>query len=185
MMPFRNSLRNVGSKSLFGILLCVAASANATAHDNKKPQLPPIVLKDHGSKFFGGTVVGDPKTASLHGQFLTALGNGSPGAAISMSDFKKLTQIPILIIVGDNIPQKLDPINTGPRLGLDNNRLRVIRINLFAQAINRHGDNATVYVLPDHGIHGNTHFSMWDRNNAQVASVVSSFLKSKGFEKGK
>lgn len=147
----------------------------------KSNNVKAIVAFEPGSFLFPQGEV-PPDILRADGQKLTALGNGSPGAAIPLSDFKKLTQIPILIIVGDNIPKKLDPINTGPRLGLDNNRLRVIRINLFADAINRHRGDASVYVLPDHGIHGNTHFSMWDRNNAQVAAVVAKFLKSKGFE---
>lgn len=37
--------------------------------------------------------------------------------------------------------------------------------------------NATFYLLPEHGIHGNTHMMMMDRNNLQIADILLNWLK--------
>ena len=100
-----------------------------------------------------------------------------PGRAVPLPDFLKLTKFPIQILWGDFIPKVLDPINTGPRLTLDSRRVNVERSRLFAEAINRHGGNATNVILPDIGIFGGTHFLMLDTNNVQIANLLSQFLK--------
>jgi hypothetical protein len=97
--------------------------------------------------------------------------------------FEKLTRFPIQIVWGDFIPAELDPANVGPRLTLDNRRLNVIRSRLFAEAINRHGGDATILDLPRAGIAGNTHFPMLDLNNVQVADLLSRFLREKGLDR--
>lgn len=104
-------------------------------------------------------------------------GTTSPaGAAIPVEDFEKLTRIPIQIIWGDYIPKEMDPINVGPRYTLDNRRNNVLRSKLFAEAVNRHGGNAEVVMLPEMGIVGNTHFPMSDLNNVVIADMLSEFL---------
>jgi hypothetical protein len=105
------------------------------------------------------------------------------GAGVPLGEFLKLTKFPILIIWGDNIPKKLDPINTGPRLVLDSRRVLVEQYRLFAEAINNHGGNAVIVSLPDVGIFGNTHYAMADTNINQVAPVVSQWLKEEGLDK--
>jgi hypothetical protein len=107
----------------------------------------------------------------------------SPGPAVPLSDFMKLTKFPIQIVWGDFIPPQLDPINVGPRLTLDNRRIGVLRSKLFAEAINRHGGDAEVLMLPDIGVFGNTHFPMLDLNNVQIADLLSQFLKEKGLDR--
>ena len=87
------------------------------------------------------------------------------------------------IVIGDNIPAKLDPVNVGPRLPLENNRIRIIRAKLFAEAINRRGGNAEVFILPEHGVFGNTHFIMWDLNNEKIADLLVGFLSKQGIQK--
>jgi hypothetical protein len=109
--------------------------------------------------------------------------NAPLGSAVPLTEFMKLTKIPIRIIIGDNIPSKMDPMNVGRRLPLENNRIRVIRVKLFAEAINRHGGHAEVFILPEHGIFGNEHYIMWDLNNEEVANVVEEFLKKQGLDK--
>ena len=105
-----------------------------------------------------------------------------PGRAVPLPDFLKLTKFPIQILWGDFIPKVLDPINTGPRLTLDSRRVNVERSRLFAEAINRHGGNATNVILPDIGIFGGTHFLMLDTNNVQIANLLSQFLKQHGLD---
>jgi hypothetical protein len=105
------------------------------------------------------------------------------GVAIPVAEFEKLTKFPIQIVWGDYIPAKLDPENVGPRLTLDNRRLNFIRSQLFAEAINRHGGDATILDLPKAGIAGNTHFPMLDNNNVQIADLLSQFMKEKGLDR--
>ena len=60
--------------------------------------------------------------------------------------------------------------------------MNVERSRLFAEAINRHGGNATNVILPDIGIFGGTHFLMLDTNNVQIANLLSQFLKQFGLD---
>ena len=100
-----------------------------------------------------------------------------------MEDFMKLTRIPIQMIWGDYIPTELDKANIGARLTLDSRRINVVRAQLMADAINRHGGDATNVMLPaDLDIHGNTHFPMSDLNNARIADLLSEFLQEKGLD---
>jgi hypothetical protein len=104
------------------------------------------------------------------------------GETVPMADFLKLTKMPIQIVWGDFIPDRLDPVNVGPRLTLDNRRINRIKSELMAEAINRHGGDAQVLRLPDIGIHGNTHFMMLDLNNVKIANLLSRFLREKGLD---
>jgi hypothetical protein len=105
------------------------------------------------------------------------------GRPVPMEDFMKLTQIPVQIIWGDYIPTELDETNVGPRLTLDGRRINVLRAQLMADAINRHGGNATNVMLPaDLDINGNTHFPMSDLNNVEIADLLSEFLTDNGLD---
>ncbi len=93
---------------------------------------------------------------------------------VPLDDFLKLTQIPIIIYYGDNIPSA--PMDNP---GQDQWRIRLDMAKLWAEAINRHGGDATVVHLPEIGIHGNTHFPFSDLNNLEIADLMSDFLKEK------
>jgi hypothetical protein len=86
--------------------------------------------------------------------------------------------MPIQIVWGDFIPSEPDPIPS-----LNRRRIRLIYSQQFAEAINRHGGDAQVLILPNIGIFGNTHFPMLDLNNVQVADLLSRFLKEKGLDR--
>jgi hypothetical protein len=96
---------------------------------------------------------------------------------VHKEEFLRLTRIPIAIFYGDNIP--LEPT---PLLGQDNWRVRLQMARRWAEAVNRHGGDATVISLPAQGIHGNTHFPFSDLNNVQVADEMSKFLAEKGLD---
>ena len=53
----------------------------------------------------------------------------------------------------------------------------------FAEAINRHGGNATLVELPKLGIKGNTHFLMSDLNNGQLADLFGKWLHEQKLDK--
>lgn len=94
---------------------------------------------------------------------------------ISAADFRQLTQIPIVIFYGDNIP---DQPSTNP----GQEQWRVFRevARLWRDAVNRHGGDVTLVELPSIGIRGNTHFLMSDMNNREVAQQMASWLQRKG-----
>lgn len=96
---------------------------------------------------------------------------------VPMDDFKKLTRIPIVVYYGDNIPAQ--PTED---LGQDQWRIRLEMAKKWAEAINRHGGDATVVHFPEVGIHGNTHFPFSDLNNVEVANLLSKWLKEKGLD---
>lgn len=96
------------------------------------------------------------------------------GAPVSPEDFQKLTRIPILILYGDNIPDK--PMKMPAQ---DSWRARLEMAENFRDAVNRHGGDVRLIHLPDIGIKGNTHFIFSDLNNVQIADLVSKYLTEK------
>lgn len=99
------------------------------------------------------------------------------GVEVPMEDFKKLTQIPIVLYFGDNIGKEVTD-----KLGAENWRTRLALGRLFVAAINRHGGDATLVELPKIGIYGNTHFLMSDLNNMEIADLLSDWMKEKNLD---
>lgn len=97
--------------------------------------------------------------------------------AVSAEDFDKLTQLPIVILYGDNIPAE----PTDER-GKDNWRVRLDMARLWVDAVNSRGGDATLIHLPEQGITGNIHFLMSDLNNVEIAEVISEWLAEKGLD---
>lgn len=92
--------------------------------------------------------------------------------------FTRITQIPIQIVYGDNIPVEPTQI-----IALDLWRVATDSASQFEQAVNSAGGDADVVVLPEHGIFGNTHFPFTDLNNREVADVMSGFLREKRLDR--
>lgn len=90
---------------------------------------------------------------------------------VPMSEFLALTKIPILVVYGDNIPDR--PIAMPAQ---DSWRARLEMARTWRDTVNRHGGRVTLIHLPERGIRGNTHFPFSDRNNVQIADLVSTFL---------
>ena len=99
------------------------------------------------------------------------------GAPVPMSDFVRLTKIPILVLYGDNIPAR--PTNMPAQ---DSWRVRLEMARLWRDAVNRHGGDVTVVHLPEVGIRGNTHFPFSDLNNREIADLVLNFLEKNGLD---
>ena len=100
------------------------------------------------------------------------------GVAVPLSEFMKLTKIPIVIYYGDNIPDK-----PSENAGADGWRARLAMARLWRDTVNRHGGDVTVVHLPEVGIHGNTHFPFSDLNNVEVADLMSKWLAEKRLDK--
>lgn len=94
------------------------------------------------------------------------------GVEVSAEEFKKLTEIPIVIYFGDYIPEE-----PSKNLGDENWRVRLAMARKFVETVNKHGGNATLVELPKLGIKGNTHFLMQDLNNDVIADLLDKWLK--------
>jgi hypothetical protein len=136
----------------------------------KNQQVKAIVSYEPGSGFLfpEGEV---PAPIPMAGGTLTAFG-------VPSSDFMKLTQIPIIIYYGDNIPDK--PMDNP---GQDGWRARLEMARLWRDCVNKYGGDVTVVHLPEIGIKGNTHFPFSDLNNVVIADLMSAWLKEKGLDK--
>ena len=99
------------------------------------------------------------------------LTGGVSGTPVPMEQFKRLTEIPIVLYFGDYIPEM-----PSKNLGDENWRVRLQMARKFVETINRHGGKATLVELPKIGIHGNTHFLMQDLNNTQLADLLNKWL---------
>jgi pimeloyl-ACP methyl ester carboxylesterase len=104
-------------------------------------------------------------------------GTQPSGTAVTPAEFAKLTQIPLQVVYGDNIPKQ--PI---PDLVADGRRAQVVTSVMFVDALNKQGGQASVLHLPDVGLFGNSHFMFSDLNNVQVADQLSKFLSEKGLD---
>lgn len=96
---------------------------------------------------------------------------------ISLEEFEALTRVPIIVYYGDNIPTEPTDI-----AGQDNWRTRVAMAQLWVDAIDRHGGDATFVSLTEQGIDGNTHFAFSDLNNHVIADLISAFLAEKNLD---
>jgi hypothetical protein len=136
----------------------------------KNPNVRAIVSYEPGSNFvFPEDEVPPPVPSS--GGAVAALG-------IPLTEFMRLTKIPIVIYYGDNIPDI--PIANG---GQDGWRARMQMARLWRDAVNKRGGDVTVVHLPEVGLRGNTHFPFSDLNNVQVADLMSEWLKKKGLDR--
>jgi hypothetical protein len=112
----------------------------------------------------------------------TSLPDGTPVTGgvnpIPLADFLKLTKFPIQVVWGDFVPTKPDTLPL-----LEFRRQRLIISQLFAEAVNRHGGDAEVLILPEIGVTGNTHFPMLDNNAVKIANLLSEFLHEHGLDK--
>lgn len=95
-----------------------------------------------------------------------------------LSEFTMLTKIPIVIYYGDYIPA-----TPTANPGQDQWRVRLEMARLWRDAVNNRGGDVTVVHLPEIGVHGNTHFPFSDRNNLQIADLMSEWLNKKGLDK--
>ncbi len=84
-----------------------------------------------------------------------------PAATDDMTPYKAL---PILVLFGDHVDEF-------PRWAP-----RLVGCRAFVQAANAAGGAAQLIVLPDLGIHGNSHMMMQDKNNLQVADVLDDWM---------
>lgn len=132
----------------------------------KNQHIKAIVSYEPGSGFLFPEGEVPPAMESSSGA-LTATG-------VPMTDFMKLTKIPIIIYYGDNIPDK-----PSDNPGADGWRVRLAMAKLWRDKVNKYGGDVTVVHLPEVGIKGNTHFPFSDLNNVEVADLMNKWLQEK------
>jgi len=96
---------------------------------------------------------------------------------VDPDEFLKLTRVPILIVMGDNIAESPDD-----DFGIELWRIVRQRAKQFVAAVNRHGGDATYLELSEAGLAGNTHFPMMDLNNLEVVGLLEDFLSRRGLD---
>ena len=132
----------------------------------QNPHIKAIVSYEPGSNFVFPEGEAPPPKPSSSGT-LSAV-------EIPLIEFNKLTQIPIIIYYGDNIPEQPSELP-----GQDGWRVRLEMAYEWADTINQHGGDATVVHLPKIGIVGNTHFPFSDLNNRDIAQLMAEWLHQK------
>jgi pimeloyl-ACP methyl ester carboxylesterase len=139
-------------------------------------KIGPAILMGHSgsSRRTMWTALKNPNVkgiVAVEGSQLFPEGDAPAGTTtVSEAEFMKLTKIPILIVLGDYLD-----ISANGQLSID-------RARAFVEAVNNRGGTAELLYLPEHGIHGNTHFSMSDLNNVEVVDFVSDFFKRTGLD---
>lgn len=98
---------------------------------------------------------------------------------VSPAEFRRLTEIPIQIVYGDN----MELTTPSPIFGVELWRVVWQRVHQFAAEVNRRGGNVTIQYLPDVGLRGNTHFPFFDLNNDKVADLMSKYLREHGLDR--
>lgn len=87
---------------------------------------------------------------------------------VPLEEFRKLTRVPMQMVWGDNVEKSE---RYAPTLA---------ESRRFVELVNRYGGQAEVLVLPDAGLHGNTHIPFADLNNVAVADLAERFLEAHG-----
>ncbi|MFV0576537.1 MAG: alpha/beta hydrolase [Vibrio sp.] len=106
----------------------------------------------------------EPEPYSLAGRKMNQV-------VISKEAFKQLIQKPILLIYGDNIPDK--PTNIP---GEEQFRVFFGQAKKWNDVAQKYGGKVQLLHLPEIGIYGNTHFPMSDLNNQDIADLINQFL---------
>ncbi len=132
----------------------------------KSPKIRAVVAYEPGSGF---TFPEGEVPAPIENKFATL-----SASAVPVAEFKKLTQIPIIIYYGDHIPAEPSDIPAQ-----DYWRACLQMARQWAATVNKYGGDVTVVHLPEAGIKGNTHFPFSDLNNVEIADHLSAWLKDK------
>ena len=96
---------------------------------------------------------------------------GAP--AVGSNEYKKFlaAKVPMLFLFGDYIENgPADIQSTGFW------RMVLQQCRDFAKQYNADGGDVTVIHLPEEGLHGNSHFMFQEKNNAEIANLIATWL---------
>lgn len=96
---------------------------------------------------------------------------------VSETEFRKLTNIPILIVYGDNIV-----VDSSNNFNAEIWCIASIRAKQLVDTVNRYGGDARIILLPEIGIKGNTHAMFADMNNIEIADILEQYFHEKDLD---
>jgi pimeloyl-ACP methyl ester carboxylesterase len=164
-----NSVSALFDKIGEGILVTHSAGGSpgwATAIKNSKVKA--IVAYEPG---------GFPFPSDAIPESVTGLTGTLNPEVVSVEDFTRLMQIPIVMYFGDYIPDE-----PSTNLGAENWRTRLSMARKFTEIAKSRGGDVTLVELPKIGIYGNTHFMFAEINNIQLADLLSDWLNKRGLD---
>jgi len=132
------------------------------------PALSQLAVKLNGAVLMSHSQSGiyPFQTAALNTSGIAAIISIEPGACpAATGDLKPYLGMPIMVLWGDYVEQ-------APRWAP---RLKACRE--FAEAANKAGGRVTHYVLPEHGIKGNSHMLMQDDNSLELADMLLDWIR--------
>lgn len=172
---------------LCAIMLCLSCVMQ-TSFVRCEERMGPLSVERQGSFSAGGTIVParenyaplapTPQSQTLHGDHASVFYQIPSGA----------DKTPLVFLHGAGQSSRTWESTPDGRDGFQNIFLRRgFPVYLVDQprrgTVNRHGGDARLVHLPEAGIKGNTHFPFSDRNNIQIADLLSQWLKEKNLEK--
>ena len=182
---FRQMTPDTGSYSTYEIGSAIAAILEKTG---------PAILMTHSA---GGPMGWEAAMQSDNVEAIVALEPGSfpfpegmmpepienvympnyQGWKVSMDDFSKLLDMPIIMYYGDYIPSE-----PSQNAGEDFWRANLELAHIFCDTVNELGGDCTLVVLPEIGIHGNSHFLQSDLNNQEIAGLILDWLRENNLD---
>jgi hypothetical protein len=142
-------------------------SANLAIPNPTVPALGELAQKLDGTVLISHSQAGiyPFQTAVLSTKGIAGIIALEPGACpAATDDMTPYKSIPIMVLFGDHVDEF-------PRWAP---RLKACRE--FVQALTAAGGKAELVLLPDLGIHGNSHMMMQDRNNLQIADLLDGWI---------
>jgi len=122
----------------------------------------PAILVVHSQSGLYGMEVVRRKATGLKA-FISIEGGCGP---LPEGTIDALAKVPFLSVFGDH--------SVGAA-GINSDERRNGCVNAV-KASEKAGGNATFYLLPEHGVEGNTHMMMMDKNNLQIADIMMGWL---------
>jgi pimeloyl-ACP methyl ester carboxylesterase len=93
------------------------------------------------------------------------------GSGWTDEQIKTLAKVPTLILYGDHLSNPTGLPGAGWQERMDDCRV-------FVERLRANGGNAELWHGPDHGVRGNSHMMMWDKNNLEIAKTILNWLSS-------
>ena len=167
-------LAEFGKQNVPHITSLLDAKANYTCLSELAKKVENAVLVSHsqsGAFPIETALLGNEGSKGIKG--IVMLEPGGTGDYYSAEQIRQLSNIPILIIFGDNLKN-----DTGMRGHVWQNCYE--GWSRFVKKVNEAGGNATMIHLPDMGIRGNSHMMMEDTNSHQIADIMLDWCRKNG-----
>lgn len=167
-------LAEFGKQNVPHITSLLEPKANYTCLSELAQKVGNVILVSHsqsGAFPIETALLGNKGSKNIKG--IVMLEPGGTGDNYTAEQIRQLTNIPILVIFGDNLKN-----DTGMRGHVWQNCYE--GWSRFVNRVNEAGGRATMIHLPDMGIRGNSHMMMEDTNSHQIADIMLDWCKKNG-----